>query len=119
MEQIENALTRNDLSRSSYPRAPPTSGAKSHRGPGTSPRGHGADHRGPGPPEILGPYARPRARRRPPPRGGQGRPRRPERLGKEHPVPAPRGRGGARPGGPRPHGPPPVRLPPARPQPPP
>src|SRR5436190_2694599 len=91
-------------------------GAKPHRGRGTRPSGNGADHRGPGPPEIVGRHARPRARGLPPPRRGQGRPRRPQWLGKEHPVPAPRGRDGAGPGGPRPQARPPVRLPPAGPE---
>src|SRR5437879_1381751 len=79
-------------------------------------RVHGADHRVPSPPEILGRDARPRARGLPPPRGGQVRPRRPERLGEEHPVPAPRGRDDARPGRPRAQARPPVRLPPAGPE---
>src|SRR5213078_1287028 len=73
-------------------------------------------HRGPGPPEILGRHARPRARGLPPPRRGEGRPRWPERLGEEHPVPAPRGRDVAGPGGPRPQARAPVRLPPAGPE---
>src|SRR3989449_11146882 len=79
----------------------------------------GADHRGPGPPEILGRHARPRARGLRPPRGGQGRPRRPERLGEEHPVPALGGRDGAGPGGPPPQAPPPGPPPPPGPAPPP
>src|SRR3989454_794268 len=90
--------------------------AKPHRGPGTSPKGHGADHRGTGSPEVVGRQARPRARRLPPPRRGEGRSRRPERLGEEHPVPAPRGRDGAGPGGPRAQAGPPLRLPPAGPE---
>src|SRR5205823_8888281 len=91
-------------------------GAKAHRGPGTSPTDHGADHRRPGPPEILGFHNRLRARRLPPPRGGEGRPRRPEWIGEEHAVPAPRGRDDAGPGRSRAEAKPPVRLPPAGPE---